>query len=170
MVFMYILSWLALILQVVFVTISIVAGLYYIAELVEEYTTAARKVILFMISFTMFVYTMFIFCDDLPWRMVIMGFVTQAFHLAIMGNFPFIKFLSIPFIGSVVCLILNHFLAFQYFTSFYYPFTQIEALRSCVLTCPSDIPKYALVAILTNSPVSTTPAIISKSRLTSGQL
>ncbi|XP_037887751.1 protein TEX261 [Glossina fuscipes] len=127
MVFMYILSWLALILQVVFVTISIVAGLYYIAELVEEYTTAARKVILFMISFTMFVYTMFIFCDDLPWRMVIMGFVTQAFHLAIMGNFPFIKFLSIPFIGSVVCLILNHFLAFQYFTSFYYPFTQVLA-------------------------------------------
>lgn len=104
------------------------AGLYYIAELVEEYTTAARRVILFMISFTIFVYTMFIFCDDLPWRMVIMGFVTQAFHLAIMGNFPFIKFLSIPFIGSVVCLILNHFLAFQYFTSFYYPFTQVSEI------------------------------------------
>uniref|UniRef100_A0A1A9WIG4 Protein TEX261 n=1 Tax=Glossina brevipalpis TaxID=37001 RepID=A0A1A9WIG4_9MUSC len=61
MVFMYILSWVALILQVVFVTISIVAGLYYIAELVEEYTTAARKVLayfticLWMVPFALFV-------------------------------------------------------------------------------------------------------------------
>lgn len=102
------------------------AGLYYIAELVEEYTTAARKVIMLMISFTMFVYTMFIFCDDLPWSMVIMGFVTQFLHLAIMSNFPFIKFFSLSFIGTVVCLIANHLLAFQHFTSVYYPFTQVK--------------------------------------------
>ncbi|XP_065367240.1 protein TEX261 [Calliphora vicina] len=125
--FMYILSWIALILQIIFVTISIAAGLYYIAELVEEYTSAARKVIMMMISFTMFVYTMFIFCDDLPWSMLVMGFVTQFLHLAIMSNFPFIKFLSLSFIGTVVCLIANHLLAFQHFTSVYYPFTQILA-------------------------------------------
>lgn len=102
------------------------AGLYYIAELVEEYTSAARKMIIMMISFTMFVYVMFIFCDDLPWSMIIMGFVTQFLHLSIMSSFPFIKFLSLPFIGTVVCLIANHLLAFQFFTSVYYPFTQVR--------------------------------------------
>lgn len=102
------------------------AGLYYIAELVEEYTSAARKCIIMMISFAMFVYIMFIFCDDLPWSMIAMGFVTQAFHLAIMSNFPFIKFLSVSFMGSVGCLIANHLLAFQHFTAVYYPFTQVS--------------------------------------------
>ncbi|KAI9582579.1 hypothetical protein GQX74_011796 [Glossina fuscipes] len=44
----------------------------------------------------------------------------------------------------------------------------MEALRSCILTRTSDIPKYALVAILTNSSVSTTPGIIIlKSKITS---
>uniref|UniRef100_A0A1B0B211 Uncharacterized protein n=1 Tax=Glossina palpalis gambiensis TaxID=67801 RepID=A0A1B0B211_9MUSC len=44
----------------------------------------------------------------------------------------------------------------------------MEALRSCILTRTSDIPKYALVAILTNSSVSTTPGIIiPKSKITS---
>lgn len=125
------------------------AGLYYIAELVEEYTSAARKMIIMMISFTMFVYVMFIFCDDLPWSMIIMGFVTQFLHLSIMSSFPFIKFLSLPFIGTVVCLIANHLLAFQFFTSVYYPFTQVRLhyddklfIRQSIVTlffCIADI-------------------------------
>lgn len=108
------------------------AGLYYIAELVEEYSATARKVILFTISFIMFSYTMFIFCDNLPWRMIIMGFVTQFFHLAIMSNFPFITFLSWPFLGAICCLLINHVLAFQYFTTIYYPFAEVFYLKRLI--------------------------------------
>lgn len=101
------------------------AGLYYIAELVEEYSSTARKVILFLISFVLFSYTMFIFCDNVPWRMILMGFVTQAFHLAIMSNFPFISFLSFSFLGAICCLLINHVLAFQFFTTVFYPFSEV---------------------------------------------
>ncbi|XP_017473216.1 PREDICTED: protein TEX261 [Rhagoletis zephyria] len=127
MSFLYILSWIALVIHIVFITVSIAAGLYYIAELVEEYTQTARKLITFMISATVFVYILFIFCDNLPWSMILCGFAAQAFHGLIMTSFPFIRFLSVPFIGALVFLIINHFLAFQHFTSVYYPFMQVLA-------------------------------------------
>ena len=42
--FLYTLSWIATVLQVCFVTMAIAAGLYYLAELVEEFTAVAAKV------------------------------------------------------------------------------------------------------------------------------
>ena len=43
--FLYTLSWIATVLQVCFVTMAIAAGLYYLAELVEEFTAVAAKVL-----------------------------------------------------------------------------------------------------------------------------
>jgi len=103
-----------------------VAGLYYLAELAEEYTTSTRKFILFMISFTIFVYLLLIFFEDFSWTIVLCGLTAQGFHFSIMNNFPFIRLLSVQFIGSLVMLVINHLLAFQYFTSVYVPFTQVR--------------------------------------------
>lgn len=108
--------------------ILIVAGLYYLAELAEEYTTPARRCILFMISFTIFVYLLLICFEDFPWTMMLCGLIAQGFHFSIMNNFPFIQLLSVPFIGSLAMLVVNHVFAFQYFTSVYVPFTQVSHL------------------------------------------
>lgn len=43
--FLYLLSILSTIVQVIFVTLAIAAGLFYLAELVEEYTVMAKHVI-----------------------------------------------------------------------------------------------------------------------------
>ena len=42
--FLYMLSWVSTVLQICFVTLAIAAGLYYLAELVEEYTVVTAKV------------------------------------------------------------------------------------------------------------------------------
>jgi hypothetical protein len=42
--FLYLLSWIATVLQICFITMAIAAGLYYLAELVEEYTAVTVKV------------------------------------------------------------------------------------------------------------------------------
>ena len=42
--FLYLLSWVSTVVQICFVTLAIAAGLYYLAELVEEYTTMTVKV------------------------------------------------------------------------------------------------------------------------------
>jgi len=103
-----------------------VAGLYYLAELAEEYTTAARKCILFLISFTIFVYILLLLFEDLPWSLIICGLVAQGFHLGIMSGFPFVRLLSLPLLGSLAMLVVNHFLAFQHFVTVYVPFTQVS--------------------------------------------
>ena len=42
--FLYVLSWIATVMQICFITMAIAAGLYYLAELVEEYTSLTVKV------------------------------------------------------------------------------------------------------------------------------
>ncbi|XP_028902478.1 protein TEX261 isoform X2 [Ornithorhynchus anatinus] len=90
--FLYVLSWLSLLIQVAFVTLAIAAGLYYLAELIEEYTVATSRVIKYMI-----------------W------------------TFPFIMLTSPNFILSCVLVVVNHYLAFQYFAEEYYPFSEVLA-------------------------------------------
>lgn len=47
--FTYVLSWLSLFVQVAFITLAVAAGLYYLAELIEEYTVATSRIIKYMI-------------------------------------------------------------------------------------------------------------------------
>ncbi|KAJ8945808.1 hypothetical protein NQ314_009030 [Rhamnusium bicolor] len=46
--FLTLISYIAILVQIIFITIAIAAGLYYLAELVEEYTTVAKKLIWWM--------------------------------------------------------------------------------------------------------------------------
>lgn len=58
--FLLILSWFAILIQLLFVIISVAAGLYYLAELVEEYTVIAGKVIRHLIFVSVFLLKLFI--------------------------------------------------------------------------------------------------------------
>lgn len=144
MSFLYILSFISLLIQIFFITISIgihlidfficwrwcwqtnwkflllflAAGLYYIAELVEEYTVIAKKVIKTLIFCSISIYLIFIFTDELSWTIIICGSAAQLLHLAILSSFPFVKFLSVQFLGAIVLLVYNHYLAFVYFNAY----------------------------------------------------
>lgn len=104
------------------------AGLYYIAELVEEYTVIAKKTISTLVLFVTGVYVFFILFDHLPWSMVLCGLAAQVAHGLIMTNFPYVKFASIPFIGAVSMLLVNHYLAFDYFTQNYFSFSEVSEM------------------------------------------
>ncbi|XP_034482538.1 protein TEX261-like [Drosophila innubila] len=160
--FLLILSWISLAIQIIFITLSIVAGLYYLAELAEEYTTSTRRFILFMISFTIFVYILLIFFEDFSWTIVLCGLTAQGFHFSIMTNFPFIRLLSVPFIGSLVMLVVNHLLAFQYFTSVYVPFTQVLAYFTI---CMWMVPFALFVSVNANDNVLPTTVSSNERRL-----
>lgn len=59
--------------------------------------------------------------------MVLCGLFAQLCHGLIMSSFPFVQFTSIPFIGSCIMLIVNHWLAFTYFSSVWYQFSEVRA-------------------------------------------
>lgn len=94
--------------------------------MVEEYTVMAKRVISYLILTTTVIYVLFIFMDHLPWSMVLCGLATQAMHALIMTNFPYVKFTSLGFFGGLLLLIINHFLAFQFFAQNYYTFTEVS--------------------------------------------
>lgn len=102
------------------------AGLYYVAELVEEYTVIAKKAITIVVLFVTTVFFLFMFVDNLPWSMIICGLVSQVLHAIILTDFPYVKLLSVQFIGTIVMLFVNHYLAFKHFTLQYYNFTEVN--------------------------------------------
>lgn len=93
----------------------------------------AKKVITIEVLFVTTVYLLFIFSDNLPWSMVICGLVSQILHAVILTDFPYVKLVSIQFIGAVVMLFVNHYLAFSFFTHNYYNFSEVN-----LITRPSD--------------------------------
>lgn len=125
MTLLYILSFVAILFQICFITVAVAAGLYYLAELVEEYTVFAKRVITWLVIITSIIYILFIFCDRLPWSMIFCGLLAQGMHGLIMSNFPYVKFMSVPFVGAFSLLLINHWLAFDYFAQNYYSFSEV---------------------------------------------
>lgn len=97
------------------------------AELVEEYTVVAKKVIFLMILATTTVYVGLILFDNLPWSLILPGLASQGLHAMIMKSFPFVKVSSPAFILTVILVIVNHFMAFRFFAQTYYPLSEVLA-------------------------------------------
>ncbi|GAA5810316.1 hypothetical protein MFLAVUS_003737 [Mucor flavus] len=98
-----------------FVILSLACGLYYLAELVEEYSVYTKKVIKAMTA-------------------VLGCHVVYSLNLK---TFPFISLTSVPFVGSCILVFANHFLWFRYFTTHYRPFMDIAAFFGlCVWLVP----------------------------------
>uniref|UniRef100_A0A1Q3EUB5 Protein TEX261 n=1 Tax=Culex tarsalis TaxID=7177 RepID=A0A1Q3EUB5_CULTA len=133
MTFLSLLSYISLLVQICFVTVSIAAGLYYLAELVEEYTVTAKKIITWLVIGSGALFVVFIFTERFSWTMVLCGLGAQALHAAILKSFPYVKFMSPSFLGAVVLLLVNHYLAFIYFQQQYHPFAEVMAYFTLAL-------------------------------------
>lgn len=125
--FLYFLSWIALLVQVCFITVAVAAGLYYLAELVEEYTVTSKKIIWWMIVVTLVIYICFILFEDLPYKVTVCGIISQIAHLFILKTYPYVMITSPAFIVAIIMLVVNHYLAFQYFATVYLSFSEVIA-------------------------------------------
>lgn len=127
------------------------AGLYYLAELVEEYTVASRKIISTLIILTIIIHILILIFDrHVPWIMITFGLLAQVLHGIIIRDFPYVNFLSIPFIGAVILLIANHYFAFSYFSSNFHPFSEVMAY---FIVCMWLVPFSLFVSLSANDNV-----------------
>ncbi|XP_032353672.1 protein TEX261 isoform X3 [Camelus ferus] len=122
--FMYVLSWLSLFIQVAFITLAVAAGLYYLAELIEEYTVATSRIIKYMIWFSTAVLIGLYVFERFPTCMIGVGLFTNLVYFGLLQTFPFIMLTSPNFILSCGLVVVNHYLAFQFFAEEYYPFSE----------------------------------------------
>jgi len=123
--FLYALSWASTVLQICFVTLAIAAGLYYLAELVEEYTVVTAKAIRWMIILVIFTYIGLFMFENLPTSLIMCGLFAQVAHLALLTDFPFFSATSPSFILAVAMVLVNHYFAFSFFGENYYPFSEV---------------------------------------------
>lgn len=130
----YCLSYVSLVIHICFVTISFAAGLYYISEIVEEYTEKAKKVIRYSTFVTILIYFLLTITESFSWSMIICGLLAQAIHLAILRDFPNIKIMSIEFWSAVIFLFVNHYLAYQHFEEVFYSLSEVSSHKSLCLT------------------------------------
>lgn len=127
MLYLYLLSWVATFIQVCFSVLAVAAGLYYLAELVEEFTVMTGKIIRILILVTLAVYVGLFVFEDLPITIIGCGLLSQVMHLLVLRTFPFFNLCSVPFVSASALVVINHFLAFSFFSNKAYTFSEVLA-------------------------------------------
>ncbi|XP_075533078.1 protein TEX261 isoform X2 [Dermacentor variabilis] len=130
MLYLYLLSWVATFVQVCFSILAVAAGLYYLAELVEEFTVTTGKIIRILILVTLAIYIGLFVFEDLPTTMIGCGMLSQVMHMLVLRTFPFFNLYSVPFLSASALVILNHYLAFNYFSNKAYTLSEMTMMSS----------------------------------------
>ncbi|XP_017786640.1 PREDICTED: protein TEX261 [Nicrophorus vespilloides] len=125
--FLTILTYLAFTIQICFITVGLASGLLYLAEVVEEYTVIAKQVITWANSITLIVFILLWAVEGFPNTLSICGILSQINHFLILQKFPYVSFLSPTFITAISFIVVNHYLAFQYFGTEFYSFSEVMA-------------------------------------------
>ncbi|KRT80474.1 hypothetical protein AMK59_7001 [Oryctes borbonicus] len=125
--FIALITYLAFLIQTIFATISIAAGLYYLAELVEEYTVLTKKLIWWSNSVILVLYLCLWIFEKFPHWMMFFGTLAQIVHFVILQDFPYVSFISPTFIIGIILLAINHYLAFAHFSRVFYTFSEVMA-------------------------------------------
>ncbi|KAK9702047.1 Transposase [Popillia japonica] len=90
--------------QLVFLTVAIAAGLYYLAELVEEYTVFTRKCIWWTNLVILILYLCLWLFEKFPILMIFCGILAQILHFIVLQDFPFVTLTSPAFILSLILI------------------------------------------------------------------
>lgn len=118
-------SWMSMFLFGVGGLFSFAVGLYYLAELVEEYTVLTERIIRYTILTELALHVLMLFFENVPWSMIIVGFVAHVYYSSLLKTYPAFQFTSASFLGSLVFIFILHVMAFRYFGEVWYPFSEV---------------------------------------------
>jgi len=122
-----------------FCTLCVACGLYYLAELVEEYTQLSKRILRDTILFVLVLHLLLLVFEDFPALLTLMGLLSHATYFTLLRTFPFIYVTDPKFIASCLLAVASHILWFRHFTStdVFYPFSEILAFfLFCVWLVP----------------------------------
>jgi hypothetical protein len=100
---------------VLFFAVCLATGLYYLAELVEEYTRLTRKVISYAIKAVIGLHVLLYLVDSLPLISIAIGIAAHVVYYRLLKTFPYISLASPDFLGSLGLLILSHVAWIRFF-------------------------------------------------------
>ncbi|QEU58626.1 Svp26 [Kluyveromyces lactis] len=109
------LSYAGTVLGFIFLTLSTASGLYYLSELVEEYTEPTRRLLYRAIYTIIGIYVLLLLFDGFPWLLTAFSIFTYVVYLQNMKQFPYISLTNPTLMLSCVLVLINHYLWFKYF-------------------------------------------------------
>ncbi|KAI6246174.1 Protein SVP26 [Erysiphe necator] len=98
-------------------TLSIASGLYYLSDLVEEYSVTARKCITRIIYIVIGFQTLLYLVDGFPFLLSVLGIFSHLVYLGNLRKFPMVRVSNSYFIFSFLLALINHYLWFAHFSS-----------------------------------------------------
>ena len=135
-----IIGWLAFIIHLLFALLCIAAGLYYIAETIEEYTTYSKKIMQKMTLGVLAILTITLFTEKLPWTMFIICFIANLSYYNLLEVFPYIEFGQPSFLISLGLFVLKHYVTLNYFADNYVAYDEVIGFFTvCCWTVPFTI-------------------------------
>mmetsp|Transcript_10715 Transcript_10715/g.26095 ORF Transcript_10715/g.26095 Transcript_10715/m.26095 type:complete len:215 (-) Transcript_10715:29-673(-) len=125
-------------LVLIFMAVCMACGLYYLAELAEEYSRLTKKIIKYSIITVAVVHVLLLLFDGFPWLTTLYGIALHGVYYQFLKTYPFVDFSSPMFLGSCAGLVLNHYLWIVFFREAYqYRVPQIMAFFvPCVWLVP----------------------------------
>lgn len=111
------LGYLGLALGFLFLTLAIASGLYYLSEIVEEHTVAAKKVLSRMIYAVIASQVLLALVDKFPYSLSSLSIGSHIVYLQNLRRFPIVKLTDPIFVLSCVLVLLNHWLWFRHFSA-----------------------------------------------------
>jgi hypothetical protein len=88
--------------------VCLATGIYYLAELVEEYTRLTRKVLRYIILSVIAIHTLLLILDRLPVVCIAIGIAGHVFYYRLLKTFPYITLTSPDFFASLGLLVASH--------------------------------------------------------------
>jgi len=108
-----------------FVAVCLACGLYYLAELAEEYTSLTKKLMWGASISVLVCHGLFFVFEDLPSLPLAVGVGSHASYIILLREFPFLRVLSPAFLLSIAMLIVSNVLWARHFTAHYHQMTHV---------------------------------------------
>ena len=105
--------------------LCIACGLYCAAEIAEEYSTIAKKVLKWALIVVFVIHLLFIL-SGVPLSTILTSSLCHLVYASLLKDFPYVEPLSAPSIGSLIAVGVSHYCWFQFFYSNYVPIFQVR--------------------------------------------
>lgn len=113
-------------LAIVFLSLSIACGLYYLAELCEEYVMTTKRLIGYTIQAELLLHLL-LFADRLPPAALAVGIAAHLSYLRLLKPFPYIQLTSGSTLASIGLLLGSTFMWTKHYMATYYTVEYIAA-------------------------------------------
>jgi|TARA_B110000971_G_scaffold171433_1_gene176201 hypothetical protein len=137
----------------VFIAVCLATGLYYLAEMVEEYTRVTKKVLGWSIKISIGLHVALWVVDRLPFVNIFLSITAQCTYHTLLRKFPFMALTSPEFLGSVVALVANHFMWMRHFRNDTIEFNSVEYLLGFFLMVVWIVPFGFFISLAANESV-----------------